>query len=224
MSKKHEIIYPVFLECCQYADDVFWQGIFEELAYGIPPYGTYINKGFLTCSYKGKEFSYKIERKNPEILYTDITKLLTEKLGILSQKEKVTKRLAFERLEKNIKDSRHDWASIRKKNIKDTLLEKYVIEMKRKHSLSIKQCKYLLSIIIISIMFKTITSKDIEYDEDRITNINGIEFVKSRVVLKRNLCSLEPLTEPLEVSEEPETRKKMSDSWEKHLKQVRSKA
>lgn len=166
MPKKHEIIYPVFLECCQYAEDTFWESIFEDLAYSRTPYGTYISKGFLACSYKGKEFSYKIERKDPEILYNDIIKLLTEKLGILSQKEKIKKRLVFDQFEKSIKQSRQEWASIRKKNVKDTLYEKYVIEMKRKHSLSIKQCKYLLSMIMISIMFKSITSKDIEYKGD----------------------------------------------------------
>ena len=88
MPVKREIIYPIFLECCQFADDIFWETIFEDLAYGRAPSGTYISKDFLNCSYKNKEFSYKIERKDPENIYNDIYKLLTEKLGILSQKEK----------------------------------------------------------------------------------------------------------------------------------------
>ena len=91
MPIKREIIYPIFLECCQFADNIFWETIFEDLAYGKAPSGTYISKDFLNCSYKNKEFSYKIERKDPEIIYNDIYKLLTEKLGILSQKEKMQK-------------------------------------------------------------------------------------------------------------------------------------
>ena len=73
---KKEIIYPVFLECCQFTIDSFWENIFEDLAYGKTPYGTYINKDFLCCSYKDKEFSYKIERKDSEKLYKDIYNLL----------------------------------------------------------------------------------------------------------------------------------------------------
>ena len=89
MPIKKEIVYPVFLECCEFATDSFWDNVFEDLAYGKTPYGTYINKNFLCCSYKNKEFSYKIERKEPIELYTDIYDLLTKKLGIMSHKEKI---------------------------------------------------------------------------------------------------------------------------------------
>jgi hypothetical protein len=223
MPIKKEILYPVFLECCQFADDVFWEGIFEELAYGKAPYGTYISKGFICCSYKNKEFSYKIERKDPKILYDDIYKLLTEKLGILSHKEKAQKRLDFHELEKNIKQSRQDWASIRRKNIKDTMYEKYVIDMKRKYSLSVKQCKYLLSIILLSIMFKTITSKDIVYKDDKIQNIAGVEFVQGKVIVKRPLCipNSEVIAETPELDEN--TMKTMAENWQRYLKTLRDK-
>ena len=47
MPIKKEIVYPVFLECCEFSVDSFWENIFEDLAYGKTPYGTYINKNFL---------------------------------------------------------------------------------------------------------------------------------------------------------------------------------
>jgi hypothetical protein len=219
MPQKKEIVYPVFLECCQYADDAFWESIFEDLTYGRAPYGTYISKGFLCCSYKNKEFSYKLERKESKILYDDIYKLLTEKLGILSHKEKIRKRLVFNELEKNIRESRQEWSHIRRKNIKDTMYEKYVIEMKHKYSLSVKQCKYLLAVIMVSIMFKTITTKDITFKDDKIQNILGIDFAKGKVILKRPLCnSLEVQTETPDITES----KLMSDNWEKYLKTLRT--
>jgi hypothetical protein len=235
MPLKREIQWPYFLECTQFCDDIFWENIFEELAYGKAPFGTYISKGFLTCSYKGKEFSYKIQRKEPEVLYNDIYKLLTEKIGILSHKEKAQKKLVFHELERTIKESRHDWASIRRKNIKDTLYEKYVIDMKLKYSLSPKQCKYLLSAILISIMFKTITTKDIEYKDDKIQNIEGLEFSKGKIILKRPLCSLSSTFDNSEVNQEltpevnpeltpeitSENSKYLSENWEKYLNFLR---
>ena len=60
---KREIIYPIFLNCCQFTNDPFWQNIFEELAYGKTSYGIYISKNFICCNQKRKEFSYKIENK-----------------------------------------------------------------------------------------------------------------------------------------------------------------
>jgi hypothetical protein len=221
MPAKKEIIYPFFLECCQHADDSFWEEIFQDLAYGKTPCGVYINKDFLCCSYKGKEFSYKIERKNSIELYKDIYTLLTERLGILSQREKNKKRFDFRRFEKDIKELRHEWTNIRRKYVKDVLYEKYVIEMKKKYCLSVKQCKYLLAVIIISIMFRTINTKDIYYQNDEIQHIDGIVFEEGKIILQRPVCSWSG-----KILETPQTdnfdgMRKMSDNWTKFLKMVR---
>jgi hypothetical protein len=222
MPIKKEIIYPIFLECCQYADDIFWENIFEDLSYGKAPYGSYISKGFLCCSYKNKEFSYKIERKEPKILYDDIYKLLTEKIGILSHKEKAKKKLDFHELEKNIKESRQDWASIRRKNVKDVMFEKYVIEMKYKYSLSSRQCRYLLSVIMLSLMFKTLSSRDIEYRDNKIHKIEGIDFTKGKIILQKSFC-LNEGEKCLDVVEVCENDNRMFDNWDKFLKNLREK-
>ena len=37
MPIKKEIIYPVFLECCEFSSDTFWANVFEDLAYGKTP-------------------------------------------------------------------------------------------------------------------------------------------------------------------------------------------
>ena len=217
MILKKDIIYPVFLECCQHADDSFWENIFEDLAYGKTPYGTYISKEFLCCSYKNKEFSYKIERKKSIELYNDIYTLLTNKLGILSNKEKIKKRVDFNNTESRIKECRQEWGDIIKKNIKDLLVEKYVIDMKKKHSLSIKQSKYLLSILFIAIVFKVISTEDIEYSKGKIQNINGIEFCNNKIIIKKNIYDIS-----IDFSPETCTNKKvMGENWEKYLNTLR---
>lgn len=217
MPTKKEILYPFFLECCQFAEDTFWESVFEDLAYGITPYGTYINKSFLCCNYKGKEFSYKVERKNPKTLYTDIYGLLSNKVGILSQKEKQKKRLDFHRVEKCIKNSRQKWSDIRKKNIKDLLIERYVIEQRRVYGLSIKQAKYLLAVVTIAIVFKIITAKDITYDDDKIKHIDGVEISKGKIVLERNIYDVDAGCAPPCIL----VKERLSDNWEKYLKQLR---
>ena len=217
MVLKKEIIYPVFLECCKHADDSFWENIFEDLAYGKTPYGTYINKNFLCCSYKNKEFSYRIERKDSGELYNDIYNLLTNKLGVLSNKEKLKKRDDFNSTENRIKECRQEWSDIRKKNIKDLLVERYVVDMKNKYSLTIKQSKYLLSILFIAIVFKVITSEDIEYSDSKIQNINGIEFTKKKIIIKRNIYDIS-----IDLSPEcTDNKKVMMENWEKYLNTLR---
>lgn len=218
MPSNKDIIYPVFLECYQYTPDIFWENIFEDLAYGKTPYGTYISKDFFCCNYKDKEFSYKIEKdKSSRVIYDEVYDLLVNKLGLLSQKDKVKKRSDLHIVEENIKANRKDWSTIRKKNVKDFLIEKYVIDIKNKYNFTIKQAKYLLSVIFIAIVFKVITSKDIEYSDGKIKNINGIEFEKKQIVIKKNIYDIEVSFAPSIIID----KKLMSDNWEKYIATLR---
>ena len=171
-----KLVYPIFLDCCQYTDIIFWEDIFANLAFGEPPCGTYFSKNFLCCSLEQKEFNYKIENKDSETLYKEVFSLLRNRLGIFSHQEKVEK----------INDIKN-WNDIKKKKIKELLIELYVSRMRTKYSLSIKQARYLLSTILIAMVFKVITVNDIDYSNGRINKIEGINFSKKQVIITRNL-------------------------------------
>jgi hypothetical protein len=213
MVIKKEILYPMFLECIKYTDDIFWENVFEELSYGKTPYGTYISKNFFCCNYKDKGFNYKIDDKNPEELHNDIYSLLVKKLGLLSQKDKIKKRLEFLNTDEENKDSKKTWSSIRKKNIKDLLIENYVISMKNKYFLTFKQAKYLISIIYIGMIFKIITVKDIDYNDGKINNINGIEFKKKDIILLKDMYDIKMPQSCILI----EDKNLMSSNWDKYI-------
>jgi len=217
MTNKKDIIYPIFLECSQFITDKFWDNIFEDLAYGKAPYGTYISKGSLTCKYKDKEFIYKIEKKDPEILYNEVYVLLTKKLGLLSHQDKINKKIDFQNIEDEIKEGRKNWNSIRKKNIKDLLIENYVITMKNKYLLTIKQAKYLLSIIFIGMIFKIISVKDIEYRDGIITKIEGINFKKKEIILEKDIYDVKYNVSNILIDD----KNLMSFNWEKYLEALK---
>lgn len=187
---KKELTFPFLLKCCDLAQEKFWKSIFEDLAYGQAPYGAFISKGFLTCTYKGKEFSYRLAPKDPEVLFNDIYELLTDKLGILSANEQNQKRLLFEELEKSMRDKNEEWGKIRKKKIKDLIIEKYVVAMKREYKLSFTQARKLLAYIYLGTQFKTITPKDVDYADGKIVSINGISFREGKIVLNKSVSCL----------------------------------
>ena len=213
MVIKKEILYPVFLECLKFINDSFWENIFEDLAYGKTPYGTYINKEFLCCNYKDKEFSYKIEKKDPEILYNDIYSLLGKKLGILSIRDKTNRQIDFQNIENELKECRKNWSNIRKKNIKDLLIERYVLNMKTKYSLSYKQAQTLLSTIFIGLVFKVISVKDIKYSDGIITEIEGISFSDKEFKFEKNIYGNDIEFRKCILLD----KNSMSDNWEKFL-------
>jgi len=214
------IEYPQFLKCVQHTDDVFWQNIFTDLAYGKTPYGIYIAKNdFLCCSFKNREFNYKIENKSGEVLYKEIFKLFSTKMNILSNVQKLEMKDKFKILQKNnILNS--DWASIKKKNLKDYSIEKYVIEMKNKHSLNIKQTKRLFSIITICAIFKIINTENINYEDGNIQSIDCINFENGKVLFDENLFINN-------ISKNPEivldNKVYMYDNWNKYIESILKK-
>ena len=208
---KREIIYPMFLECSEYCNDNYWKNIFEDLAYGQTPYGTYISKGFFCCNYKNKEFSYKIEKKDSQKLFEDISSLC-KKIGLLSHNDKIQKKIDFRNLENDIKEDREKWCNIRKKNLKDFLIENFVINMKKKYNLDTNQSKYLNYVIFLSMIFKIIGMKDVEYEEGEIKSIKGISFEDKKIILENDLFQYDGRKCIL-----IDDKKFMSDSWEKYL-------
>jgi hypothetical protein len=218
MPFKKEIIYPIFLECSPHTKDTFWENVFEDLAYGKTPYGTYISKDFLCCSYRKKDFSYKIERKDVKQVYDEVYKLLAKKLGLSSPQERARQKKAFDEIEENMRFSRNSWSSIRKKNIKELLIEIFVTRMKNKYSLSLKQSRHLLSSIFMAMVFKVITSNDIEYKDSGIQAIKGINFSKGKVIFKRDLYNIKAGITPTLVLDK---KKRMSDNWIKYIKELK---
>jgi hypothetical protein len=213
---KKEIVYPFFLECIQFAEDTFWENIFEDLLYGIAPYGTYISKHFLVCNYKNKEFSYKLEKgPSPKKTYTDIYTLLVEKLGLISEKEKTKKRMSFYKSDSENNNSKNEqWIDIKKKNIKDMLIEHYVIEMKKTHNLSLSTAKKLLSFIFFGLSFKSIAPKDIVFQNGKIMSIKDIDFINNELIINKKYTdfNLEDYQE-----EESNEKKTLRSLWKKYI-------
>jgi len=116
-----------------------------------------------------------------------------------------------------MKEKRKVWSSISKKNIKELLIELYVNKMKKKHNLSLQQTQYLLSIIFISMVFKVIRTDDIEYDGEKITNIRGIDFKNSEVVVEKGIYNIKTSFTVATVSD----KKVMADKWEKYCDSLR---
>lgn len=184
---KNNVLYPIFLECCAFTDNIFWINIFENLSYGKTSHGIYITKNhFLCCSYKNKEFSYKIDdNKDAKTIYNEVYILLTKKVGIHSNQEKqINKNVFYENYNNNTK---LNWTNIKKKNIKDILLEQYILEKKKLYNLTLDQSKFLYTIINFSLIFKILNTSNIIFDNGKIIDITDIKLSENKIDIYPNI-------------------------------------
>lgn len=180
-SRKDDILYPIFIECLKYTDDIFWQNIFEELSYGRCPYGIYISNHYICCNYKDKKFSYKIDQnKDPDIVFNELENILKTKFGLLSKHDKLQKNKLFVQKQVELTDTlNNEWCNIKKKNIKLILLEKFIISKTNMFDLSVQQSKDLYNKIILGLLLKTISKGQIIYENKKIKEIKCITFKKN---------------------------------------------
>jgi hypothetical protein len=187
-QKKKEICYPIFLQVSQFTKDNFWIFIFEDLAFGITPFGTYIdNSKTIHSRLKGKQFNYNFSNKTSKEIYNDLIDIFKNKLKIFSKLDYYIQKTQFDKM---LEEKNKDWKDIKKKNIKDILIENYVIEMKQKYSLSVSQTQKLLHCILLGFNFKLLINKDVNYDSEecKIKNISSIQIqpLKLLRILKSN--------------------------------------
>ncbi len=193
MPARRELIYPIILQCCSYAKDTYWENILEDIAYGRAPYHTYITNDNLTSSAKNGEFSINlaVADSSPEELCSKICNTLREKVGIMSRMERIQSKEKFNSHESRLHRSQDNWSMIKKKNLKDLLVENYIVRMKEKHDLSVAEARKALSLIFVAMVFKVITQKDIHYYDGKIHDIEGISFSDKRIILEREIYNTE---------------------------------
>jgi len=230
---KKEILYPIFLQCASQVEDTFWRYVYEDLSYGKCPYGLSLQKNYLSCYIRGKEFSYKLDAdKTPETLFEELEVLLRDRAGILSEKEKLTERARLCRQRTTVPNKnnstshasssslpkKEEWTCVKKKMIRDTLLEQYVLENSQKHNVTVAVAKQVLSLLIVGLMFKTITAKDIFYQNGFIKKIDGFEFEPRNVVVHKNVLHCKHYTPP---SSDEGASKPLHSYWTQYLEDMK---
>ena len=171
----------------------------------------------MCCALKDKEFSWKIERKDPNVLFNELYEIFTKKLNIISDQEKFQKQVDFINFEKSLTDNKKCWTKITKKTIRNSYYEHYAIKMQNKYNLKHKEVKQLLSLIKIGINFKAISSKDIYFDDGEIQHIDGIIIEndgKNRINFSKDIAKISETN-----TETKKLKKTINDLWIKYLDQ-----
>jgi hypothetical protein len=218
MPIKKTIIYPSFLECCQFTTDSFWKNIFEDLSYGKTPIGAYIRNGVLYCKKKKKDFRYRIDFTDPKRLYHTIYKFFNSKLNLMTIEKKDEAKKCFNQAKEIIKKKYENWSTIKRKNVKNILIEKFIINSKG-DEFSVEDCEKVISMIQILMVSKTILNTDIIYADGSIEDIKGFSYSKMNGKINirlRNLPDRDVSSSSCSLTE----TELMSDKWGKFIKDI----
>lgn len=159
---KKDILYPCFLRLVEIIDDYFWKNIFEDMAYGICPYGTYIHQGTLYCNIKDKKISYFFLNKPIDEMRDTILDYFRTKLNITTSKEYAVIRT---QIESSLSMSKYSsWKDIRKRNLQTILLMNYALRLAQTHNWATFQTQRFLKSLFTAFTFKTISKDDVVYD------------------------------------------------------------
>lgn len=174
---------PIFLELLDCTDNPVWIRFFQNLASGISHHPSIsIDMKQHCLLYKKSKISF--HNVTPFQLFQSIYDL------ILSKDEKLFSK---------------------KKVIKDSLIEFFIIEQSTLHHLSIAFTKKLVSIILLAFLFKTLNSKHIHFTNGQISKIDGLTFFPKKVTIHKSILNIfsSPKLDSLSIKQQ----KTLSSYW-----------
>lgn len=218
-EKDDEIVHPLFERCSDFTVDKFWKKTFSDLAKGKTPNGVYIYKGSLRLKGKPADSITFTETDDCRRTFDNIYQFLSAVCGILSPDDKLKQRHEFDSIEQ---ENKRNWIDIKRKKVKDLMIESFAVKMKHKHSLSLKQTRCLISTICMGLLFKSISASNIILENGFIKNIDGISFRERRILFKLDLYNTD-IDEDSDTSIRESQKKYMVDHWLKYLSDLASK-
>jgi len=175
-------LYPIFREAAEYTLVPFWKNIFIACAEGKLPKQMTISRGTIYINKGSKCFKYEMPQQPQQVL--TLCKMIFETvLDIKADQEKKqnlqdyntyqenTQLVNSEKEINNIKD-------VRKKEDKLKLIDEYVLNIGNQMGMNLKQKQRLKYAILTGLDLKLLS--DIEFDDSKITSINGLLVKKGK--------------------------------------------
>lgn len=219
-----KIIHPIFMECSELTLDPYWKQIFEECAKGKFPTGSSIDNTGSTIYIKTQKtkgnsrsfLTYKLS-DNVETIFVDLKEMFQKHLLHKSKQDRL---LIAEEIQDICRDLREvyngDWKDIRKKNIKEPIIRRFILSLQEKYSLSIRETEDLTNTLDLGFSFNWIPNDAVVYKDQEIKEITILHFCE-----KTRTFQLEETEKAIKREYKPKVHK-LSDLWDKHLKKPKN--
>lgn len=169
------VVNPIFEKCASITDDEYWKIILTECSLGKFPRYFSFKPNLLTYRKGNKMISLELS-KSPSNALLDVLEFFQKFGGLLSEKDRLRmKKLEEEKLlEKLNRDTDITWKDIKTEKMKNILIIEFVESLNEKLNFTEDERKELITIIKKGFMLKYFTASNIEMDNGRIKEIEGL--------------------------------------------------
>ncbi len=180
-QNKKEPIYPVFIECSGYTLDPFWKEVFIGCGFGKCPRGLRIidsnTISVIPAIKNGVKRIYTLPTGVKEI-FTFLSTLLRKELNLRSEMDNHLEETSIHQIQSQNREllNVEEWKDIRNKRLREKKIIDFVLRCKENYELSTIQSKSLLNKIHLGFILKTLSPLSIQYVNDRIESIVGLEW------------------------------------------------
>lgn len=189
------IVNPIFEKLANLTEDIFWKTTFLDCARGKLPRGFTFRNNLLTFKKGNKMTCLELTTNLPES-FTSTMNFFQSAAGIMSSQDRRKIKLKEEEriLEQNEKDLDKEWKDIRKENIKDVLLNEFIVDICERLEFNENEKRELITTIKKGIMLKYFNNDNILMENGKIVEIDGLNYnEKKRIheidesyIVKRN--------------------------------------
>jgi len=180
-KKKLEILYPLLAECCEFCTDSNLREIFEDLSTGKGGKALYVQNGMVLTANKKNGFSYTFSDKTPSQIYLDLSELILTQSGICANKELEKRKKYIDEIKDEFENYER-WSNIKRKNVKDRHILNFAIKMAKQYNLDSEMVYRKINSLFD---FKTHSSKDVDFYDGCIQEIDDLTFSSEGVINER---------------------------------------
>lgn len=221
------IIHPIFEKCANLTDDKFWQYIFMDCSRGKFPRNFMFKNNLLTYRKTNKMFRLTVSN-SPSEVFTATIDFFQSHGGIMSAQDRQRIKKQEEDKLLIVLDHEITWKDIKTDKLKDILIGEFVLSLTQEYQLNEEERRDLITTIRKGFMLKYFTSSNIEMEEGRIKEIDGliIDEETNESSIDSDFISGKPIKQCLGLGVEIEDLKpeiNFLENWEKYLVNLENK-
>ena len=171
-----QILNSIFEECAQLIDDPYWKATFQQAAYGKLPRGFIFKNNNIT--YKRGNKTQRIEvPENPVEAISVCINFFKNIAGIRSKIDQEREKLEIEESMSKIKPLNScNWSDIKRKRIRELLINSFIRTMSITMHLSKSETDQLSTLINIGFILGYFTSDSVVFENGSIKSIRGLLY------------------------------------------------